>query len=118
MEDFIQAHDYELWMRVTDGPFIPMMKDDEGKKGGNYEKKFPLSKEKESDIAMYVAWGTGSDNSIEDNIEDVALMAMEDSESNIEKKEEKRKGWNSSFGGENSFWSNQKSWKNRRNKPA
>jgi len=31
MEDFIQAHYYELWMRVTDGPLIPMMKDDEGK---------------------------------------------------------------------------------------
>ncbi|KAH0716848.1 hypothetical protein KY290_013415 [Solanum tuberosum] len=59
------------------------------KKGGNYEKKFPPSKEKESDIAMYVAWGTGSDNSIEDNTKDVALMAMEDSESNIEKREEK-----------------------------
>lgn len=31
MEDFIQAHDYELWIRVIDGPLIPMMNDDEGK---------------------------------------------------------------------------------------
>ena len=31
MKDFLQAQDYELQMRVTDGPFIPMMKDDKGK---------------------------------------------------------------------------------------
>ncbi|KAH0717264.1 hypothetical protein KY285_013295 [Solanum tuberosum] len=31
MEDFLQAHDYELWMRVIEGPLIPMIEDDEGK---------------------------------------------------------------------------------------
>ena len=31
MEDFLQAREYELWMRVTDDPLIPMMKDDDGK---------------------------------------------------------------------------------------
>ncbi|KAH0712161.1 hypothetical protein KY289_008120 [Solanum tuberosum] len=31
MEDFIQAEDYELSMRVTDGPLMPTIKDSEGK---------------------------------------------------------------------------------------
>ncbi|KAH0689867.1 hypothetical protein KY289_017225 [Solanum tuberosum] len=30
MEDFIQAEDYELWVRITDGPLIPTVKDNEG----------------------------------------------------------------------------------------
>ncbi|KAH0633558.1 hypothetical protein KY284_036344 [Solanum tuberosum] len=36
-------------------------------KGENYEKKLPLSKEKEFDITMYAGWGTYSNNSIEDD---------------------------------------------------
>ncbi|KAG5600949.1 hypothetical protein H5410_032319 [Solanum commersonii] len=36
---------------------------------------------------MYDAWGTCLDNSINDDIEDVGLMAMEDSESDIDKRE-------------------------------
>jgi len=36
---------------------------------------------------MYAAWGTCSNNSIKDDTEDVALMAMEDSESDTEKRE-------------------------------
>ena len=39
---------------------------------------------------MYVAWGTGSDNSNEDDTEDIALMAMEDSEPDSESDIEKR----------------------------
>ncbi|KAG5599505.1 hypothetical protein H5410_030875 [Solanum commersonii] len=42
---------------------------------------------------MYVAWGIGSDNSIKDDTEDVALMTVEDSEPDskldIEKREER-----------------------------
>uniref|UniRef100_M1DDY1 Uncharacterized protein n=1 Tax=Solanum tuberosum TaxID=4113 RepID=M1DDY1_SOLTU len=57
------------------------------KKGGNYEKKLPLSKEKEFGNTMYTAWGTSLDNSNEDDAEDMALMAMEDSESDTEKRE-------------------------------
>lgn len=30
MKDFIQAEDYELWVRITDGPLIPTVKDNEG----------------------------------------------------------------------------------------
>ncbi|KAG5620715.1 hypothetical protein H5410_005933 [Solanum commersonii] len=47
---------------------------------------------KESDIAMYAAWGTGSDNSIEDDTEDVALMAIKDSEPDSQSDIEKREG--------------------------
>ena len=31
MEDFIQVEDYELHVRVTDGPLMPTIKDNEGK---------------------------------------------------------------------------------------
>ncbi|KAH0688872.1 hypothetical protein KY289_016230 [Solanum tuberosum] len=30
MEDFIQAEDYELWVRIIDGPLTPTVKDSEG----------------------------------------------------------------------------------------
>ncbi|KAG5576126.1 hypothetical protein H5410_056260 [Solanum commersonii] len=60
------------------------------KKGGNYEKNLPPSKEKESRNTMYVAWGTGSDKSNEHDAEDIALMAMEDSEAHSESDTEKR----------------------------
>ncbi|KAG5621171.1 hypothetical protein H5410_006389 [Solanum commersonii] len=36
---------------------------------------------------MYTTWGTSSDNSNEDDAEDMALMAMEDSEPDTEKRE-------------------------------
>ncbi|KAG5616277.1 hypothetical protein H5410_016101 [Solanum commersonii] len=39
---------------------------------------------------MYAAWGTSSDNSIEDDTEDVALISMEDSEPDSESDIEKR----------------------------
>ncbi|KAG5577075.1 hypothetical protein H5410_057209 [Solanum commersonii] len=55
------------------------------KKGGNYEKKLPSSKEKEFENAMSAAWGTSSDNG--DDAADMALIAMEDSESDTEKRE-------------------------------
>ena len=29
MEDFIQAEDYELWVRITNGPLIPTITDSE-----------------------------------------------------------------------------------------
>ena len=32
MEDFIQAEDYELWVRITKGPLIPTITDSEGNK--------------------------------------------------------------------------------------
>jgi len=31
MEDVIHAKDYELWVRIIDGPLIPTVKDSEGK---------------------------------------------------------------------------------------
>ena len=31
MENFIQVEDYELHVRVTDGPLMPTIKDNEGK---------------------------------------------------------------------------------------
>lgn len=31
MTNFIQVEDYELWMRFTDGPLIPTIKDNKGK---------------------------------------------------------------------------------------
>ncbi|KAG5582506.1 hypothetical protein H5410_053133 [Solanum commersonii] len=60
------------------------------KKGGNYEKKLPPSKENEFGNAMYTAWGTSSDNSNEDDAEDMALMAMEDSELDSESDTKKK----------------------------
>ena len=32
MEDFIQAENYELWVRITNGPLIPTNTDSKGKK--------------------------------------------------------------------------------------
>ena len=32
MEDFIQAEDYELWVRITNGPLIPTITDSESNK--------------------------------------------------------------------------------------
>ena len=32
MEDFIQAKDYELWVRITYGPLTPILTDSEGNK--------------------------------------------------------------------------------------
>ena len=31
MEDFIQVEDYELWVKVTDGPLMLTIKEKEGK---------------------------------------------------------------------------------------
>ena len=32
MENFIQAEDYELWVKITNGPLVPTITDSEGNK--------------------------------------------------------------------------------------
>ena len=47
MEDFIQAEDYELWVRITNGPLIPTITDSEGNKVPK-----PTEKSGEADYKM------------------------------------------------------------------
>ena len=48
MEDFIQAEDYELWVRITYGPLIPTITDSEGNKVPK-----PIEKYGEADYKMF-----------------------------------------------------------------
>ena len=48
MEDFIQAEDYELWVRITNGPLIPTITDSEGNKVPK-----PIEKYGEADYKMF-----------------------------------------------------------------